>query len=62
MQGISLRTNYVLIDYENVQPEALSVLDAEHFKVIVFVGAQELMGSASHIKIQYDAAPLIFLN
>jgi hypothetical protein len=36
-----LRTNYVLIDYENVQPDALTVLDAEHFKVIVFVGANQ---------------------
>lgn len=36
-----MRTNYVLIDYENVQPEALSILDAEHFKVIVFVGATQ---------------------
>ena len=40
-EGISLRANYVLIDYENVQPEALSVLDAEHFKVLVFVGASQ---------------------
>jgi hypothetical protein len=39
--GGKLRTNYVLIDYENVQPEALSALDAEHFKVIVFVGANQ---------------------
>lgn len=36
-----MRTNYILIDYENVQPEALSVLEAEHFKVIVFVGANQ---------------------
>ena len=36
-----LRTNYVLIDYENVQPESLSALDAEQFKVIVFVGANQ---------------------
>ena len=36
-----MRANYVLIDYENVQPEALSVLDAEHFKVLVFVGASQ---------------------
>lgn len=34
-----MRTNYVLIDYENVQPEAMAVLSKEHFKVIVFVGA-----------------------
>lgn len=36
-----MRTNYVLIDYENVQPNVLSVLDAEHFKVMVFVGASQ---------------------
>jgi len=36
-----MRTNYVLIDYENVQPSSLSCLDAEHFRVIVFVGASQ---------------------
>lgn len=36
-----MRTNYVLIDYENVQPEAIAVLNKEHFKVIVFVGANQ---------------------
>lgn len=36
-----MRTNYVLIDYENVQPEAMAVLSQEHFKVIVFVGANQ---------------------
>lgn len=59
-----MRTNYVLIDYENVQPSALSVLEKEHFKVIVFVGSnqakitfdvaaqlQRLGSSASYIKI-----------
>jgi hypothetical protein len=44
-----LRTNYVLIDYENVQPAALAVLDQEHFKVIVFVGANQA-------KIGFDVA------
>lgn len=34
-------TNYVLIDYENVQPEAISALDKENFKVLVFVGANQ---------------------
>jgi hypothetical protein len=38
---MALRTNYVLIDFENVQPEAISMLDQEHFKVIVFVGATQ---------------------
>ena len=36
-----MRTNYVLIDYENVQPESLAGLDAEHFKVLLFVGASQ---------------------
>ncbi len=36
-----MKTNYVLIDYENVQPEAMAVLNEEHFKVIVFVGANQ---------------------
>ncbi|MGN6707715.1 MAG: PIN domain-containing protein [Rhodanobacter sp.] len=36
-----MRTNYVLIDYENVQPAALSALDKEFFKVYVFVGANQ---------------------
>ncbi len=44
-----MRTNYILIDYENVQPSALSVLEKEHFKVIVFVGA-------SQAKVAFDVA------
>lgn len=36
-----MKTNYVLIDYENVQPEAMAVLNQEHFKVLVFVGANQ---------------------
>ena len=34
-----MRTNYVLVDYENVQPSSLAGLDAEHFRVLIFVGA-----------------------
>lgn len=36
-----MRTNYVLIDYENVRPESLAGLDAEHYRVLVFVGASQ---------------------
>lgn len=36
-----MRTNIVLIDYENVQPDSLSCLNAEHFKVLLFVGANQ---------------------
>ena len=36
-----MRTNYVLIDFENVQPGSLEQLDHDHFKVFVFVGAHQ---------------------
>lgn len=44
-----MRTNYVLVDYENVQPETLDALAGDHFKVLVFVGA-------SQTKISIDVA------
>jgi PIN domain len=34
-----VRTNFVLIDSENVNPEYIDKLKHEHFRVIVFVGA-----------------------
>ena len=36
-----MRTNFVLIDYENVQPKSIAVLNQEHFKVILFVGENQ---------------------
>lgn len=36
-----MRTNYVLIDYENVQPASLALLEAECFEVLLFVGASQ---------------------
>lgn len=36
-----MKINYVLIDYENVQPKALGLLNQEHFQVLVFVGANQ---------------------
>jgi len=36
-----LATNYVLIDFENVQPSNLEVLKKHPFKVFVFVGANQ---------------------
>jgi len=44
-----MKINYVLIDYENVQPAALEILNKEHFKVIVFVGANQT-------KVTFDVA------
>jgi len=37
-----VRTNYILIDYENVQQlSVFSILEQENFKVIIFVGANQ---------------------
>lgn len=36
-----MRTNYVLIDYESVQPDSLAVIDQEQFKTFVFIGANQ---------------------
>ena len=57
--------NYVLIDLENIQPEHLSVLTGQNFRVLVFVGqnqskisfdlvsaVQHLGKNAEYIKIQ----------
>lgn len=42
-------TNYVLIDFENVQPKNLELLSKHPFKVLVFVGANQT-------KVPYDLA------
>jgi hypothetical protein len=44
-----LPSNYVLIDFENVQPSNLEILRSHPFKVLVFVGA-------SQTKVPYDLA------
>jgi hypothetical protein len=44
-----LATNYVLIDFENVQPSNLDVLQNHPFKVLVFVGANQT-------KVPFDLA------
>lgn len=33
--------NYVLVDYENVQPKDMQMLDQKHFRLMVFLGAQQ---------------------
>lgn len=38
-QETEVRTNFVLIDSENVKPEYIERLKHEHFRVVVFVGA-----------------------
>jgi len=44
-----LKNNYVLIDYENVQPKNLAILNGHPVKVIVFIGA-------SQAKVPFDLA------
>ena len=36
-----MKTNYVLIDYENVQPEISTALADEHFNLLIFIGANQ---------------------
>ena len=36
-----MRKNYVLIDFENVQPDSLEQLNQDHFKILLFVGANQ---------------------
>jgi hypothetical protein len=47
-----MKTNHVLIDYENVQPEVTKALAQPIFKVWVFAGAQQ------H-KVKYDLIELL---
>ena len=47
-----MRTNFVLIDFENIQPESLAPLEQGHFKVIVFVGA-------SQTKVPFEVATVL---
>ncbi len=47
-----MKTNYVLIDYENVQPQMVGLLAPETFRVLVFVGA-------SQTKISFELADVL---
>lgn len=47
-----MKKTYILIDYENVQPDAMAALEREHFHVFVFVGA-------SQAKVTYDVASVL---
>jgi hypothetical protein len=46
---MTVPTNYILIDFENVQPSNLQALAEHPFKVIVFVGANQT-------KVSFDLA------
>ena len=40
--GGIIKTNYVLIDYESVQPEIVSALKGEHFKILMFIAPNQV--------------------
>lgn len=42
-----MATNYVLVDFENVQPDSLEALASGNFRIKVFVGAQQAKGRVS---------------
>ena len=44
-----MKIHYLLIDYENVQPDSLPAIEAESLRIIVFVGANQS-------KVTFDAA------
>ncbi len=44
-----LKTNYILIDFENVQPKNLEILKDHNFNIIIFVGEKQT-------KIPFDLA------
>ena len=48
-QGPQVKTNFILVDFENVQPKSLKIIKDYDFRVIIFVGAQQS-------KIPFDLA------
>ncbi|GGB99191.1 hypothetical protein GCM10007205_05630 [Oxalicibacterium flavum] len=44
-----MKTHYILIDFENVQPRFIDEVDAEHFRLLVFVGSTQS-------RLPYDVA------
>ncbi len=42
-----MSTNYVLVDFENVQPDSLAALAGGAFRVLVFIGAAQARGRIS---------------
>ena len=49
-------TNYVLIDFENVQPKNLEILKDHPFKIFVFVGANQTKVPFGHNSLDFHIA------
>lgn len=60
-----MKTNFVLIDYESVQPKLLSLLNQEHFRVLVFLGEHQtkvLLDIAKALQPMGNNAEYITIN
>lgn len=47
-----MRTNYVLVDFESVQPKSLTAVEHDPYRVMIFVGAKQA-------KLSYDVVSSI---
>lgn len=36
-----MKTNHVLVDFENLQPDIVDALNLEHFRLVIFIGAMQ---------------------
>ncbi|HEY9101437.1 PIN domain-containing protein [Chitinimonas sp.] len=52
-----MRTNYVLIDYENVPAQSLHLLQDEHFRVIVFLGPHNIKLRRDFVLAMHQLGP-----
>jgi hypothetical protein len=62
---VATATNYVLVDFENVQPRNLELLDSHPCKVLVFVGANQTripLGLATALQSFGDAGRYISVS
>ncbi len=50
-------TNYVLVDFENVQPKNLALLQDTHFKIFMFVGAQQNKLDMGIVSVMQNLGP-----
>lgn len=57
--GVSqtVNTNYVLIDYENIQPKNLHLLSDKYFQIYLFLGAQQDRLKLELIQAMHELGP-----
>ncbi len=53
----ALKTNYVLVDYENVQPKNLSLLTQDYFQIYLFLGVKQNRLSLELVEAMHNFGP-----